>query len=99
MMMKLFHQVGQIWQNSQVACAFNSSGYTALVFEAVTRDSARQQLALFVDKLQQEVGVLVINMLEAKFAETAVFFCTQPDFRIAEKFNVFSGSSHNSGKK
>ena len=77
-----------------MAGAFDGSRYTALVFQAVARDTARQQFALLIDELEQKVRVLVINVFDAELAEAAVFFVFQPDFRIAEKLNVFSRSSH-----
>lgn len=73
-----------------MAGAFDGGGHAALVFQAVTCDAARQQFALFVDELQQKVAVFVVDVFDAEFAETAIFFVAQPDFRIAQKFNVFS---------
>ncbi len=77
-----------------MASAFNGGGYTALVFQAVARDTAREQFALLVDELDKEVRVFVINVLDSKFAEAAVFFATQAEFRIAEELDIFSRSSH-----
>ena len=73
-----------------MAGAFNGSCHTALVFQAIACDTAWEQLALFVDELKQEVCVFVINVFDAEFAETAVFFATQSEFRIAQEFNIFS---------
>ena len=86
----LFHQVGHEWQHTQYPGAFDGSSHAALVFQAVARDAARQQFALLVDELQQKVAVFVVNVLDAEFTETAVFLVAQPDFRVAEKFYVFS---------
>jgi hypothetical protein len=61
-----------------------------LVFEAVTGDTAWQQFALFVDELEQKVGIFVINVFDTEFAETAIFFVFQPDFRVAKKLYIFS---------
>ena len=77
-----------------MAGAFDGSSHAALVFQAVARNAARQQLALFVDELEQKVSVFVINVFDAEFAETAVFSGAQTDFRVAQKFDIFSGSSH-----
>ena len=77
-----------------MAGAFDSRSYAALEFQAVARDAPREQFALFVDKLEQKNIVFVINVTDAEFAKTAVFFAFQPDSRIAEEFDIFSGSSH-----
>ena len=90
----LFHQVGNEWQDGQVTSAFNGGSHAALVFEAVACDTARQEFALFVDELEEEIGVFIIDVFDAEFAETAVFLAAKPDFRVAEKFHIFSGSSH-----
>ena len=73
-----------------MAGAFDGSSHAALVFQAVARNAARQQLALFVDELEQKVSVFVINVFDAEFAETAVFSGAQPDFGVAQKFDIFS---------
>jgi len=86
----LFHQVAHEGQNGQVACALHGGSNAALEFQAVARDAAGQQLALFVDKLEQKVGVFVVNVFNAEFAETAVFFGAQPDFGVAQEFDIFS---------
>ena len=93
--MLLFHQVGHEWQDCQMTRTLDSSGYAALIFQAVACDAAREQFALFVDELDQKIRIFVINVLDAEFAETAVFFATQPEFWVAEEFDIFSGSSHN----
>lgn len=90
----LFHKVGHERQHTQYAGALYGGSHAALVFQAVARDTARQQFALFVDELKQEIGVFVIDVFDAEFAETAVFFTAQTDFRIAEKLYIFSCSSH-----
>ena len=66
-----------------MAGAFNGCRYAALVFEAVARDTARQQFALLVDKLKQKIRIFIVDILDAEFAEAAIFFAAQPDFRIA----------------
>jgi hypothetical protein len=91
---KLLHQVGHKRQNSQVAGTLDGGCDAALVFEAVAGDTARQQFTLFVDELKQEVGILVINVFDAEFAETAVFFASLAQFGVAEEFYIFSCSSH-----
>ena len=73
-----------------MAGTFHGSGNPALVFQAVACDAAREQFALLVDELQQKVAVFVVNMFDAEFAETAIFLVAQPDFRVAEKFYIFS---------
>lgn len=77
-----------------MARTLDGRSYTALVFQAVACDTTRKQFALFVDELDQKVRVFVINVLDPEFAETAVFFATQPKFWVAEELDIFSGSSH-----
>jgi len=90
----LLEQVANERQHTQVTGAFDGCGDAALVFEAVAGNAAGQQFALLVDELEQKIGVFVVNVFDAEFAETAVFSLFQSDFRIAEKFYVFSRSSH-----
>ncbi len=75
--------------------AFDGRGHAALVLQAVAGDAAGQHFTLFIDELEQKLRVFVINVLDAEFAETAIFFVAQSDFRIAEEFYIFSGRSHN----
>lgn len=86
----LLHQIAHEGQHGQVAGAFDGGCDAALVFQAIARDAARQQFALFVDELKQEVSVFVINVFDAEFAETAVFSGAQTDFWVAQKFDIFS---------
>lgn len=90
----LFKQVRDKGQHAQVAGAFHSGGYAALVLEAIARNAARQQFALLVNELEQKFRIFVVDILDTEFAEAAVFFASQTDFRIAEEFYVFSRSSH-----
>lgn len=77
-----------------MAGAFDGGGYAALILEAVARNAAREEFALLVDELEQELRVFVVDVFDAEFAEAAVFFASQTDFRVTEKFYVFSRSSH-----
>jgi hypothetical protein len=87
---RLLHQVGQVWQHSEVASAFYRSSHTTLVFQAVTCDTAWQQFALLIDKLEQKLFVFVVNIFDTELAESAVLFATQSDAGIAEEFYIFS---------
>lgn len=73
-----------------MAGAFNGAGYTALVFQAVACDAAWKQFALLIDELQQEIRVFVVNIFDTELTEAAVLFATQPEFRVAEEFDIFS---------
>ena len=73
-----------------MARTLHSGGYATLVFQAVACDAARQEFALFVDKLKQEVRVFVVNVLNAEFAEAAVFFTAQPKLGVAKELDIFS---------
>ena len=56
-----------------MAGALDSFGHFLLVLVGGTGDTAGQNLALLIDELQQEVGVFIIDVLDAEFLETAVF--------------------------
>lgn len=73
-----------------MARTLHGGSNAALEFQAVARDAAGQQLTLFVDKLDQKVWVFVVNVFDAELAETAVFFGAQPDFWVAQEFDIFS---------
>ena len=73
-----------------MAGTLNGSSYPALILQAVAGDTARQQFALFVDKLEQKVRVPVIDIFDTELAKTAVFFAFQSNFWIAEKLYIFS---------
>jgi len=73
-----------------VTSTLDSSRNATLVFEAVARDTAWQKRALFVDELEEEIRVFVVNVLDAEFAETAIFFVPETDFRVAQELYIFS---------
>lgn len=85
-----FKQVADKRQHAEVTGAFDGGGYAALILEAVARNAAREEFTLLVDELEQEIRVLVVDVFDAEFAEAAVFFASQTDFRVTEKFYVFS---------
>lgn len=58
-----------------MARPLDGSGKAALIFQAGACKAAREDLALLIDELQEEVCVFVINVLDACLFETAVFFC------------------------
>jgi hypothetical protein len=86
----LFEQIAYEGQHSEVTGAFNGSCHAALVLQAIAGNAAGENFALFVDELEQEFGVFVINVLDTEFAEAAIFLATQPDFGVAQEFNIFS---------
>lgn len=85
-----FKQVSNKRQHTQMPGTLDSGSHPALIFQAVTGDTARQQFALFVDKLEQKVRVAVIDIFDTELAETAIFFAFQANFWIAEKLYIFS---------
>jgi hypothetical protein len=87
---ELLHQVGQEWQNSEVAGTFYGRRNAALVFEAVASNTTWQQFALLIDELKQKICVFVVNVFDAELAEAAVFFAAQPDAWVTKKFYIFS---------
>lgn len=74
MALNLFHQIGHKRQHRQMAGAFDGGSHPALVFQAVACDTARQDFTLLVDELKEKIGVFVVNVFDAEFAETAIFF-------------------------
>ena len=70
----LFHQIGYIGQQSQVASALNSLSYAALELERSASDAARKDFTLLVEELFEEFRILVVDILDTASLETAVFF-------------------------
>lgn len=79
-----------------MACPLYRFGYLALIFQRVAGDTSWQDLALVIDKLYQEVGILVVNMLDSKFFETAVLFAELADVWVCQKLDFVFGSHDNS---
>jgi hypothetical protein len=71
---RLFKHIGNERQQSQVACTLYGGGYLFLEFLRSSGQAAGQDFALFVEELFQEFGVFVIDVFDAGFFETAVFF-------------------------
>lgn len=57
-----------------MACALDGDGKAALVLEAGAGNAAGQNLALLIDKLQEEIGVFVVDVLDPVLLEAAVLF-------------------------
>lgn len=57
-----------------MSCSFDSLGYFPLKLQAGAGKPSWKDLALLIDKLQQEVGIFIINILDAVLLEPAVFF-------------------------
>lgn len=73
-----------------MTCTLDSSRNATLVLEAVACDTAWQELALFVDELEEEIRVFVVNVLDAEFAETAIFLVPETNFGVAQELYIFS---------
>ena len=56
-----------------MAGTFDGLGNLALVFCGSAGDAAGQDLTFLVDELQQEVGILIVDVFDAVLLETAVF--------------------------
>ena len=56
-----------------MACALDSFGHFFLILVGSTGDAARQNLALLVDELQQEVSIFIVNVLDAEFLKRQYF--------------------------
>ena len=57
-----------------MACFLNSLSNFALELEGSTGDTARQDLALLVEELLEELRIFVIDVLDTALLETAVLF-------------------------
>ena len=93
-MNRLLQQVGHVRQHRQVAGPFDGGGHFALILQGIAGNPAGKDLALFVDELDQEIGVLVVDVFDAVALEAAVFFALLTDLRIAEKFYIVSGGHY-----
>jgi len=69
----LFQGVGYVRHQGEVAGLSNGLGHFALEFQAGAGEAAGQHAALLVHKLQQEVRVFVVHVLNAVLLEAAVF--------------------------
>lgn len=74
MALKLFHQIGYIGEEGEVAGAFNSLSHATLELQRGACDAAGKDFALLVEELLEKFGILVIDILDTCTFETAVFF-------------------------
>lgn len=81
--MLLLKQIRYERQQRQVPCPLDGGRNTALVLQRVTGDATGQNFTLIVDKLEQKVRVFVVDVLDAVFAEAAVFLAFLTQVRIA----------------
>ncbi len=70
----LFHKVGNEGKQGQVAGAFNGLGHATLELQRGSGDTTGKDLALLVEELLEEFGILVIDVFDTAAFETAVFF-------------------------
>jgi len=84
-LMLRFQQISNVGKDRQMAGTFDGSGHPPLVFQRVARDPSWQQLSLFIYKLRKKCIVFVVDVLESKLFEPAVFGFALPDRRIAQK--------------
>ncbi len=70
----LFHQVGHERKEGQMAGTFHGLGHTALELQRCPCDAAGKNLALLVEELLEELGILVIDIFDTAAFETAIFF-------------------------
>ena len=78
-----------------MAGTLDSLGHFLLILVGSTGDAAGQNLALLIDKLQQEVSIFIVNIFDAEFFETTVFLTLGLDGNRGEIFN-FGFVSHDS---
>ncbi len=65
--------------------------YATLVFEGVARNATGQDFALLIDKLQEKIRILVVYVLDAIAAETAILFLALANIGVAQKLYLISG--------
>ena len=78
-----------------MASTLDSFGHFLLILVGSTGDTTGQNFTLLVDKLQQEICIFIVNILDASFLETALFFTLGFDGNRGEIFN-FGFVSHDS---
>ena len=78
-----------------MAGTLDSLGHFFLILVGSTGDAAGQNLALLIDELQQEVCILIVNILDAEFLETAIFLALGFNGNRGEVFD-FGFVSHDS---
>ena len=71
-----------------MAGTLDGLGDLALIFAGSAGDAARQDLALLVDELLQEVGIFVVDVLDAVLLEAAVFLSLGIDCYGSQIFDV-----------
>jgi hypothetical protein len=69
----LFQRIGYVGHESQVTGFSHGLSYFALEFQASTRNAARQYTTLLIHKLQKEVRVFVVYVLDTVLLEAAIF--------------------------
>ena len=57
-----------------MAGALDSFGHFLLILVGSTGNATGKDLTLLVDELEQEVCVLIVDIFDAEFFETAIFF-------------------------
>src|SRR5690606_4925963 len=80
---RLLQGIACIGQQREVACALDGLSHLLLKLQTCTGESAGQDLALLVNKLQQEVRILIVNVLDSILLEAAVlgfYLCTLDRF-------------------
>jgi hypothetical protein len=71
--LQLFEEVGDIREKGEGAGALDGLRNLALELEGSTRDAAGKDLTLLIEELLEELGVLVVDILDARLLEAAVF--------------------------
>lgn len=69
-----------------MATTFYSCGHFTLVLQRVAGNTTWQDFALFIYKLQQKVGILIINVLDSETTEAAIFLRCCPIFGLLRNF-------------
>jgi hypothetical protein len=94
-MLLLFQQIGYVGQQCEVACTLDCHGEFSLEFERGSCDAPRQDFTLLVEEFFEELGILVIDVLDAVLLEAAIlllldFHCgggQKPDFTLLFSHN------------
>src|SRR5690606_19455983 len=69
---RLLERIANIWQYRQMTGTLYGLCYLLLKLQAGSRQTAGKYLALLIDKLQQEVRILVVDVFDTILLKAAV---------------------------
>ena len=80
----LLHHVGYVRQQCNLTCTLHGLSHAALKLQRGAGDATGQDLALLVEELLQELGVLVVDVLDAELLAAALLILLRADGRSVD---------------